>query len=74
MHIGGIYETFKKEEGMTEGLAAEINALINCREVIEKSSTLLEHYKNKAVRAMKPLDDSELKRLLHRITGKIFRG
>jgi len=42
--------------------------------VVEKASQLLEHYKNEAVRALNPLQNALLKRLLRRVASKMLGG
>ena len=40
--------------------------------VAEKAQQLFEHHRNEALRSLAPLQNAELKSLLHRITGKIL--
>lgn len=42
--------------------------------VVEKARQLLEHYKNKAIRALNPLNNDMLKSLLRRVTFRILSG
>ncbi|MFP4378989.1 MAG: polyprenyl synthetase family protein [Candidatus Sumerlaeia bacterium] len=43
-------------------------------EEVRKSRQLLEHYRNQAIRSLRPLETVYLKSLLHRLTGRILKS
>lgn len=55
------------------GLASvRLGAIMNSTAAVAKAELLMEHHKNEALRALRPLENSVLKRLLHRIVGRVF--
>ena len=56
-----------------EGLsAAAVEALYNELKADERCRTLLETYKEEAIRSLRDLDNANLKGLLRRVIGKVF--
>ncbi len=71
-HEKQILETYwhnPNSDGDTKEKALHILQRMN---VVHEIYDLLHHYKNKAISALIPLDNANLKMVLHRVVGKIF--
>ena len=61
-------------EQFTQGTELKIiRATMNKTKALNKTEQLYEHYRNQAVRSLRQLKNSDLKRLLFRITGRILK-
>ena len=62
---------WRREGDLTAG-SAEIEALFRQLGAVEKAESLLEAYKEEAIRSLRELENASLKGLLRRVIGKIF--
>lgn len=67
-----VLEQLWQREGDLTARSAEIEALFRQLGAVEKAESLLEAYKEEAIRSLRELENASLKGLLRRVIGKIF--